>query len=258
MVNAAVTAHSETLLEVADLAYSFGERRAVDGLGFSIRRGECFGLLGPNGAGKTTTISCLAGLRRPERGSLTFRGAPFRPAAEASHRARLGVVPQDLAVYDALTARENLAFFARAQGVPRAGVAAAVDRALELAGLADRARDRVHTFSGGMKRRLNLAAGDLAAPELLVLDEPTAGVDPQSRNHIFDALERLQAEGRTLLYTTHYMEEAERLCDRVAIVDGGRIAACGTAAELADRAGVPGANLEQVFLRLTGKRLRDA
>jgi ABC-2 type transport system ATP-binding protein len=172
-------------------------------------------------------------------------------------RARLGLVPQELALYEDLTARENLRFFARLQGVPRARVDAAVQRALELAGLADRAGDRVKTFSGGMKRRLNLAIGDLHEPELLLLDEPTVGVDPQSRNHLFECLQALRAKGRTLIYTSHYMEEVQRLCDRVAVMNEGAVVAVGTAAELAQRAGTPDANLEQVFLALTGRSLRD-
>jgi ABC-2 type transport system ATP-binding protein len=246
-----------TLLEVEGLAYSYGERRAVDGASFSIRRSEIFGLLGPNGAGKTTTISCIAGLKRRYEGALRFAGAPFVPSDRGEDRARLGSVPQELALYDGLTARENLAFFAQMCGLEGPAAAAAVGRGLELSGLADRADDKVASFSGGMKRRLNLAAGDLHEPDLLLLDEPTAGVDPQSRNHLYESLEQLRKDGRTLLYTTHYMEEAERLCDRLAILDGGRVIAEGTSAEIATSAGLPGADLEQVFLKLTGRRLRD-
>jgi ABC-2 type transport system ATP-binding protein len=248
---------SDLLLEVEDLAYAYGERHAVDGASFTIRRGEIFGLLGPNGAGKTTTISCIAGLKRRFTGALRFGGAPFQPADRGEDRARLGSVPQELALYGDLTARENLDFFGRMSGLDGAGLAAAVERGLALAGLADRADDRVESFSGGMKRRLNLAAGDLHEPELLLLDEPTAGVDPQSRNHLYDSLEELRRGGRTLLYTTHYMEEAQRLCDRLAILDAGKVIAQGTSAEIAAAAGLPGGDLEQVFLRLTGRKLRD-
>ncbi len=248
----------ESLLHVTDLGVRYGDRVAVAGVSFSIARGEILGLLGPNGAGKTSTISCIAGLRQPDSGSFTFDGAPFRPDADAGARVRIGLVPQSLALYDELTADENLTFFAAIAGLDRKQSAGAVERGLALAGLTDRRRDRVRTFSGGMKRRLNLAAGDLHRPALLVLDEPTVGVDPQSRQHIFEALEGLRAEGRLLLYTTHYMEEAQRLCDRVAIMDEGRILDVGSAAALAERAGLPGENLETVFLKLTGKQLRDA
>ncbi len=246
------------LLSVSSLRYTFSDRVAVDDVSFTVGAGEVFGLLGPNGAGKTTTISCIAGLRTPRAGALQFGGAPFVPSQDARARARLGVVPQELALYSDLTARENLEFFGRLFGVAPDRIDAAIDRALELSGLADRAGDRVSEYSGGMKRRLNLAIGEVHDPELLILDEPTVGVDPQSRNHIFDALVRLKAGGKALLYTTHYMEEAERLCDRIAIMDEGKVLALGTAKELAERAGLPGADLEAVFLKFTGKRLRDA
>jgi ABC-2 type transport system ATP-binding protein len=247
----------DDLLFVKGLRYAYGARTAVDGVSLQCRRGEILGLLGPNGAGKTTLLSCIAGLLAAFQGGLQFAGAPFRPAQVPADRARLGLVPQDLAVYEELTARENLEFFARLQGVPKAGVTAAADAGLALAGLQDRAQDRVGTFSGGMKRRLNLAIADLHAPELLLLDEPTVGVDPQSRNHLFESLQALRQRGRTMIYTTHSMGEAERLCDRIAILDAGRVAAVGTAAELAAQAGIPGQDLEAVFLKLCGRRLRD-
>ncbi len=248
---------TETLLEVRDLAYSYGDREAVCGVSFEIRRGEIFGLLGPNGAGKTTTIACIAGLRRPSRGSLLLHGEPFEPALRGAHRGHLGLVPQEVALYEELTARENLEFFGSLTGLGGKALGEAVDRGLALAGLADRARDRVAAYSGGMKRRLNLAAGDLHGPDLLLLDEPTVGVDPQSRSHLFESLRALAGGGRTLLYTTHYMEEAQRLCDRLAILDHGKVLGMGTAAELAQAAGLPGADLEAVFLQMTGRRLRD-
>ncbi len=248
---------ADDLLVVDNLRYAYGARIAVQSASLTCRRGEILGLLGPNGAGKTTLLSCIAGLLADFGGSLTFAGRPFRPATDAEARARLGLVPQNLALYEDLTALENLRFFARLQGVPRPQVEAAVQQALELAGLVDRANDRVSTYSGGMKRRLNLAIGDLHAPELLLLDEPTAGVDPQSRNHLFECLQGLREKGRTLIYTSHYMEEVQRLCDRVAVLNDGRIVALGTAAELAQQAGTPKADLEQVFLALTGRSLRD-
>ncbi|MBM4060095.1 MAG: ABC transporter ATP-binding protein [Planctomycetes bacterium] len=245
------------MLEVRGLRYAYGERLAVRSAALQVERGEVFGLLGPNGAGKTTLLSCVAGLLGRFGGELLFAGAPFRPAADDGQRALVGLVPQELALYEELDARENLALFAALQGVPRERVGLAIDAALQLAGLAERARDRVKTYSGGMKRRLNLAIGDLHEPPLLLLDEPTVGVDPQSRNHVFECLGQLQQKGRTVIYTTHYMEEAQRLCDRVAVMHEGTVLAAGTAAELAERAGVPGADLETVFLRLTGKALRD-
>lgn len=245
------------LLEVEDLAYSYGARRAVAGLTFAVRRGECLGFLGPNGAGKTTSLACILGLLDGWSGRLRFDGREGDPGRNPALRARIGYVPQELALYEELSARENLRFFARISGLAGTAAGEAVERALGIAGLRERADDRVETFSGGMKRRLNLAAGELHRPELLLLDEPTAGVDPQSRNHLFETLGALRAEGRTLVYTTHYMEEAERLCDRVLILNDGRAAACGTREELAAAAGVPGANLERVFLELTGRSLRD-
>jgi ABC-2 type transport system ATP-binding protein len=247
----------DALLEIENLHYAYGPRQAIAGVALACRRGEVLGLLGPNGAGKSTLVACIAGLLGAWRGAMRLDGAPFRPHGSAADRARIGLVPQDLALYDELSGRENLAFFARAQGVAAADVGARVRQGLELAGLADRAGDRVATYSGGMKRRLNLAAGDLHAPDLLLLDEPTVGVDPQSRNHVFECLRQLQREGRTLVYTTHYMEEAQRLCDRVAIMHEGRVLDVGTPAELAARAGTPGADLESVFLHLTGRSLRD-
>ena len=186
-----------------------------------------------------------------------FRDLPFVPAKSVADRRRLGVVPQEIALYEELTGRENLEFFASLNGLNAAQRAESVGQALELAGLTERANDRVKQYSGGMKRRLNLVAGDLHQPELLLLDEPTVGVDPQSRNHIFEALFELRKSGRTLLYTTHYMEEAEKLCDRMAIIHEGTIVAIGTSGELSAKAGIPGANLEEVFLELTGRGLRD-
>jgi len=247
----------DTLLEIHGLDYAYGSRQAVRSASLQVRRGEVLGLLGPNGAGKTTLISCIAGLLAAYRGSISFAGAPFRPATDGNQRAWLGLVPQELALYEEMTARENLAFFAGLQGVAPERLVAAIDTALALAGLQDRQHDRVRTFSGGMKRRLNLAMGDLHGPQLLLLDEPTVGVDPQSRNHIFECLGTLQQQGRTLIYTTHYMEEAQRLCNRVAVMHEGAVIGIGTPAELAAQTQVPDADLETVFLKLTGKKLRD-
>ncbi|HVJ87825.1 MAG TPA: ABC transporter ATP-binding protein [Caulifigura sp.] len=248
---------SPVLVQVSGLRYSYGERVAVRGLSFEIREGEILGFLGPNGAGKSTAISCLAGVLGNYTGEMSFRGQPFRPATNLEDRRLFGVVPQDLAIYESLTARENLNFFATLSGLAGAARDSAVAAALELAGLTDRADDLASTYSGGMKRRLNLVIGNLHSPSLLMLDEPTVGVDPQSRNHIFETLLKLRESGRTLLYTTHYMEEVQRLCDRIAIMNDGQVVAVGSAAELAIAAGTPNANLEQVFLHLTGRSLRD-
>ncbi len=213
------------------LVRRFGDLVAVDGVTFRIEAGETYGLLGPNGAGKTTTISIVAGILAADAGTVSVAGEPMHPSAMAAKR-HLGLVPQDLAVYPDLTARENLRFFARIQGLSGPERSLRVDEVLDVIGLRERADDWVGEFSGGMKRRLNIGVGLLHRPRLLILDEPTVGVDPQSRNAILDAVEVLAGEGMGVLYTTHYMEEAERLCDRIGIVDRGRLIAEGTTAEL--------------------------
>ena len=218
------------------LVKAFGARTAVDGVGFSIARGETYGLLGPNGAGKTTTISMVCGLLAPDAGAVTVAGHPMAGAALAA-KAAIGLVPQDVALYDDLTARENLRFFGKLQRLRGGSLGTRVDAVLAVVGLADRADDLLGTYSGGMKRRANIAAGLLHEPQLLVLDEPTVGVDPQSRNAILESVEALGAEGLSVLYTTHYMEEAERLCDRVGIIDEGRLVAEGTRRELITQVG---------------------
>ena len=250
---------------------SFGRVRAVDGLSFAIEPGEVFGLLGPNGAGKTTSISLAVGLLRPDAGSIRLAGIG-EPHEQAAREA-LGVAPQSLAVYDDLTARENLELFAGLYGMRRRERRARARELLERVGLTDRAHDRVAGFSGGMKRRLNLAAALVHRPKLVLLDEPTAGVDPQNRNALFDIVRGLRDDAITVVYTTHYMEEAQKLCDRVAIIDHGRLLALDTVSELISRfgaepegvsqevepsmAGGGGGDLESVFLELTGKSLRD-
>jgi linearmycin/streptolysin S transport system ATP-binding protein len=222
---------SAPVLRCTDLAKRYGDRQAVDGVGFEIGRGETYGLLGPNGAGKTTTISMVAGLLEADAGSVLLEGEALTPTA-TSLKGRIGLVPQELAIYPDLSARENLTFFARLYGLSGRELRARVDELLEVIDLADRSRERTDRFSGGMKRRLNIAIGLLARPTLLILDEPTVGVDPQSRNAILTSIEALSDEGMAVLYTTHYMEEAERLCDRVGIIDEGRIRAEGTRREL--------------------------
>ena len=247
------------MLTITNLHKSFGRTVAVNGVSFGVERGQLVGLLGPNGAGKTTTVSMIAGLVTPDQGTVTIDG--LVPSGDASPvKRRLGLVPQDLALFDELSARSNLRLFGALYGLSGPALDEAIASSLTLVGLADRAGDRVKTFSGGMKRRLNLAAGLLHDPDILLLDEPTAGVDPQSRNAIFDNLEQLKSRGKALLYTTHYMEEAERLADRIVIMDHGRVLADDTLSRL--RGGMPGsadgkASLETLFLNLTGRNLRD-
>lgn len=285
------------MLQLQQIRKSFAGRVAVDGLSLDIRRGEIFGLLGPNGAGKSTTINLAVGLMRSDSGHVLIDVPGVGPSAPSDPRARacLGVAPQALALYDDLSAEENLKFFARLYALRGGSLAAAVDRVLRLVGLEDRRRDRLGTFSGGMKRRLNLATALLHDPPLLLLDEPTVGVDPQSRHAILELVLELKRQGRAVLYTTHYMEEAQRLCDRVGIVDAGALLALGAVEELVAAHGgsstlaftrdgaehrqttadplaalssilasggvtavrIDRPNLESVFLSLTGRSLRD-
>ena len=224
------------VLEAKGLEKSFGDLKAVNGATFHIAPGETYGLLGPNGAGKTTAISMIAGLLEIDGGEVLINGAVMTPRAIAP-KAHLGLVPQDLAIYPDLTAAENMTFFGRLYGMPKDALKTRVAQVLEVVGLSDRATDVTKEFSGGMKRRLNIAIGLLHSPQLLILDEPTVGVDPQSRNAILEAVEQLSSEGMAVLYTTHYMEEAERLCDRVGIIDQGKIMAEGTRRELVQLVG---------------------
>lgn len=223
------------MLRISDIRKSFGPITAVDGLSLEVPRGIIFGFLGPNGAGKTTTIGMAVGLTRPDSGSVTLEGLgdPINPAV----RARIGVAPQSLALYDELTADENLRFFGRLHGLSRAVINSRCAEILDLVGLTDRRRHRVKTYSGGMKRRLNLAAAIMHEPALVLFDEPTAGVDPQSRSAILDIVKALRDRGCTIVYTTHYMEEAQRLCDRVAVIDHGRLLAIDTVDGLITRYG---------------------
>jgi linearmycin/streptolysin S transport system ATP-binding protein len=247
------------MLEVRDVRKSFGPLLAVDGVSFALEAGRLVGLLGPNGAGKTTTVSMVAGLVTPDRGEVLVAGRRLSGDTDPAKR-RIGLVPQDLALYDELSARENLRFFGALYGLSGAALDGAIAAALDLVELSDRRRDAVKTFSGGMKRRLNLAAGLLHDPDILLLDEPTVGVDPQSRHAIFENLETLRRRGKALLYTTHYMEEAERLADRIVVIDHGRVIADDTLAGLQSRVAAVGgghATLETVFLTLTGRSLRD-
>src|SRR5436190_10394539 len=240
------------MLQAVSLRKSFGALVAVDDVSLRLENGKTLGLLGPNGAGKTTTVSILCGLTTPDRGTVSIDGQVLGGDSSPGKR-KIGLVPQDLALYEELSARDNLQFFGALYGLAGAELEAALASSLALVGLADRAKDRVKVFSGGMKRRLNLAAGLLHNPDILLLDEPTVGVDPQSRNAIFDNLEHLKSRGKALLYTTHYMEEAQRLADRIVIIDHGKVIASDTVAGLTHGGGT----LESVFLSLTGRSLRD-
>jgi ABC-2 type transport system ATP-binding protein len=230
------SASNGLVMECRDLHKAFGDIVAVDGVGFTIADGETYGLLGPNGAGKTTSISMICGLLEADAGEVHIAGETITTRSVEPKRA-VGYVPQDIAIYPDLTARENLAFFGRLYGMGGDDLKRRVGEVLETIGLAERADDKSDEFSGGMKRRLNIGIGLLHEPQLLVLDEPTVGVDPQSRNAILESVERLSVEGMGVLYTTHYMEEAERLCDRVGIIDSGKIVAEGTRRELVDLIG---------------------
>ena len=237
------------MLEVRGLHKRYGDLVAVDEVSFTADPGEMVGLLGPNGAGKTTTVSMIAGLLRPDRGEVRIADGVVRTETDPVKR-RLGLVPQDVALHDELSARDNLALFGALYSLHGKPLAAAIDAGLDIAGLSDRAKDRVSTFSGGMKRRLNLAAALLHAPGILLLDEPTVGVDPQSRNAIFANLEELKRQGKTLVYTTHYMEEAERLCDRIIIIDHGKVIANDTLDAV--RRLVPGVNILEIGVENPG------
>jgi len=248
---------AEIFLIAEGLYKSFDEYKAVNGVSFTIHKGEIFGLLGPNGAGKTTTIRILSTVLNPDRGDVTIGGYSIRDNAGAV-RSLIGVCPQELALYADLSALDNMVFFGRMVGLNGKEALAQAMNHLELMGLVGRARGKVDKFSGGMKRRVNLAIALMGTPELLFLDEPTVGIDPQSRNRIYETIEALRDKGMTILYTTHYMEEADRLCDRVAIMDGGQIIAMGTPQQLKSQIGPPEqVTLEDVFLRLTGRTLRD-
>lgn len=276
----------QEVLKAEGLRKRYGERVAVHDVSLQVRPGELLGLLGPNGAGKSTTIAMICGITPPDAGRVWLSGTPLAQD-EAAAKRRLGLVPQDLALFEDLPARLNVETFGALYGLGGAALKQRTAEVLQIVGLADRAGDKPMNFSGGMKRRLNIACALVHDPELLLLDEPTAGVDPQSRNAIFETLLALKRAGKALVYTTHYMEEVERLADRVVIVDHGRVVAEGTLAELKRRLpmkqtlaievdGEPnlaalqalpgvrkvetlsaGATLEDVFLALTGRQLRD-
>jgi ABC-2 type transport system ATP-binding protein len=225
-----------SLLKVVGLAKSFGAVRAVDSVSFEVRPGEIYGLLGPNGAGKTTTISMVCGLLKPDSGEVIVLGTPFASDPQRAKRI-MGVVPQELALYEELSGRENLEFWGRIAGLSSSDTKARATELLEALSLADRAKDAVKNYSGGMKRRINLGCALLHRPKLLLLDEPTVGIDPQARLNILEFIRNLRASGTAILYTTHYLEEAETLCQRIGIIDHGRVLAEGTLSELQERLG---------------------
>jgi ABC-2 type transport system ATP-binding protein len=233
------------MIEVERLSKSFGSLQAVDEVSLEVRDGEIFGLLGPNGAGKTTTINMICGVLRPDGGRVTVDGHDIWLEPRRVKQA-LGVVPQEIVVYEDLTARDNLAFWGSLYGLGGAELKRRIDEILSRVGLAERARERVKQFSGGMKRRLNLCMGLLHRPKFLLLDEPTVGIDPQARLNILEVIRDVASAGTTVLYTTHYMDEAEELCDRIAIIDHGKILTQGTLDELTRMAG------EGQVVRLTG------
>jgi ABC-2 type transport system ATP-binding protein len=253
---------TSTILDARDLHKTFGEREVVRGVSFHINAGEIFGLLGPNGAGKSTTINMLATYLAPTSGTATVAGISITDREQVKRS--IGLVPQEIALYEDLSAEENMRFFGEVYGIHGAALTERIDLLLDRVGLLDRKTEKVSTFSGGMQRRLNLAVGLIHEPPLLMLDEPTVGVDPQTREAIFELAEHLRDTGTALLYTTHYMEEAERLCDRIAIIDEGLIVAEGTLAELLEtRTAEPVTRTErphglaEVFLQLTGRQYRD-
>jgi ABC-2 type transport system ATP-binding protein len=233
------------MIEVEQLRKSYGESIAVDGVSFTAHAGEIFGLLGPNGAGKTTTIGCICGLLVPTGGHVKVLGHDVVRDGSAA-RSKLGVVPQDIALYEDLSARENLSYWGGAQRMRNPKLRERIEEVLELTGLQDRAREPVKQFSGGMKRRLNFACGILHSPNVLLLDEPTVGVDPQSRVRLLDLVRAQAGAGTCVIYTTHYMEEAEALCNRLAIMDHGKVIAAGTLTELRSMLA------ERDLLRFTG------
>jgi ABC-2 type transport system ATP-binding protein len=215
------------LIRVEQLTKRFGDKAAVDGISFAVEAGEIYGFLGPNGAGKTTTISLITGLLAPDSGRITFEGVDLA-ADPIGFKRHLGVVPQEVALYEELTARENLRFWGGLYGLSGKTLDGAVARSLEQVGLSGRARDAVKTYSGGMKRRINLALGLVHSPRVVLMDEPTVGIDPQARASILDVVRAVADAGTSVIYTTHYLEEAEHLCDRIGIIDHGKILAEGT------------------------------
>lgn len=219
------------MIQVQNLSKTFQNLRAVDNISFSISKGEIFGLLGPNGAGKSTTLNMMSTILKSDEGTITIDGVEVKANSKICKQL-IGVVPQEISLYEELSAYDNLLFWGNLYGIPSKKLKKTIEQTLELIGLLDRKKDLIKTYSGGMKRRINIAASLLHKPKILLMDEPTVGIDPQSRNHIFEVIETLNQQGMTIIYTTHYMEEVERLCNRIAIIDSGKIIAQGTQREL--------------------------
>ena len=248
----------ETILKTKDLTKKYGSKTVVDNLNIEIRKGEIFGLLGPNGAGKSTTMNMICNIVRPTHGTVEFQGEDVRKNSKKLLK-KLGYIPQDLAIHGKLKAWENVELFTSLYGIKGAELKKTIDESLEYVGLLEKKNEYAKNFSGGMKRRLNIACAIGHKPDLLIFDEPTVGIDAQSRNFILDKIKESNKNGATVIYTSHYMEEVEAICTRIAIMDNGKIIACGTSEELKkmlveDTSSI---TLEEVFLTLTGKKLRD-
>ncbi len=248
----------ETILKTKDLTKKYGSKTVVDNLNIEIRKGEIFGLLGPNGAGKSTTMNMICNIVRPTLGTVEFQGEDVRKNSKKLLK-KLGYIPQDLAIHGKLKAWENVELFTSLYGIKGAELKKTIDESLEYVGLLEKKNEYAKNFSGGMKRRLNIACAIGHKPDLLIFDEPTVGIDAQSRNFILDKIKESNKNGATVIYTSHYMEEVEAICTRIAIMDNGKIIACGTSEELKkmlveDTSSI---TLEEVFLTLTGKKLRD-
>lgn len=248
----------DVILKTNDLTKKYNNKVVVDNLNIEIKRGEIFGLLGPNGAGKSTTMNMICSIVRPTAGEIELLGKdPWKQKKEVIHK--IGYIPQELAIHGNLKAWENVELFTSLYGIKGEKLKKTVDESLEYVGLLERRGEFAKKFSGGMKRRLNIACAIGHNPELLIFDEPTVGIDPQSRNFILDKIKETNGKGTTVIYTSHYMEEVELLCSRIAIMDNGKIIACGTSGELKAMVSKSGEDitLEEVFLTLTGKKLRD-
>lgn len=246
-----------TVLEIKSLRKSFGEKKVVDGLSFKVNKGEILGFLGPNGAGKSTTIGMITTILDMDEGKILFEGKEVSGDEKEFKRA-LGYVPQDIALFNDLTAYENVKFFGSLYGLKGEKLKDMVKKTLELVGLYDRKNDYPDSFSGGMKRRLNIACSIVHKPKILIMDEPTVGIDPQSRNNILEVTKGLRDEGTTVIYTSHYMEEVEAICSRIIIIDSGKILETGNKEEIKSKYKEQGLNnLEEIFLHITGKELRD-